>query len=149
MANTKLTKKDILAVIKAIGESAEETGWVIEKDGVELEVTGYDLIDYADTTIDQLDRKAAAAKARAEKAKAEGDELREKIEGVLNESYQTIPQIVATLNDETITPSKVTARLTQLIKADKAHKILTKTADGRKINAYAAGPAPEADVTEE
>jgi hypothetical protein len=145
MANTKLTKKDILTVVKYIGESAQETGWQVEKDGVEIEVTGYDLVEFAETAIDQLDRKAAAAKAKAEKVKAEGDELRDKIAEVLTDDYQTIPQIVAAVGIEDLTPAKVTARLTQLIKAGKAHKDKVKTSDNRKINGYAAGPAPEVE----
>lgn len=150
MTNTKLTKKDILTVIKTIGELAGETGWVIEKNGVEIEVTGEDLIDYANTTIEQLDRKADRAKERAQKAKAAGDELRAKVAAVLTDEYQTIAKIAEQVDVEDITPAKVTARLTQLVKAGEAHKTKVKTADGRKINAYAAGPAPEVDdATEE
>jgi hypothetical protein len=142
MANTnKITKKDVLNAIKDFalqyqGDAFDATG----------KVSAQDVIDYVDVTIDQLERKAAAAKARAEKAKAEGDELRDKIEGVLTEDLQTIPQIVAQLDVEDITPAKVTARLTQLIKAGKAHKDKVKTSDSRKINGYALGAAPAEDA---
>ena len=149
MTNTKLTKKDILTVIRTIGELAGETGWTVEKNGTEIEVTGEDLIDYADTTIEQLDRKADRAKERAQKAKAVGDELRAKVAAVLTNEYQSIAKIAEQVDVEDITPAKVSARLTQLVKAGEAHKTKIKTADGRKINGYAAGPAPETDEVDE
>ena len=139
MANTnKITKKDVLNAIKEVA--------LQDPDGNFNDiVSAQDVIDYVDVTIDQLDRKAAAAKAKAEKAKAEGDELRDKIAVVLTDEYQTIPQIVAAIGDEELTPAKVTARLTQLIKLGQAHKDKIKTVDNRKINGYAAGPAPEVE----
>ena len=139
MANTnKITKKDVLNAIKDVA--------LQDPDGnFNDTVSAQDVIDYVDVTIDQLDRKAAAAKAKAEKAKAEGDELRDKIAAVLTDEYQTIPQIVAAIGDEELTPAKVTARLTQLIKLGQAHKDKIKTVDNRKINGYAAGPAPEVE----
>ena len=139
MANTnKITKKDVLNAIKEV--ALQDLDGMFNDD-----VSAQDVIDYVDVTIDQLDRKAAAAKAKAAAAKAEGDEIREKIAAVLTDEYQTIPQIVATLGDEDLTPAKVTARLTQLIKLGQAHKDKVKTADNRKINGYAAGPAPEVE----
>ena len=41
----------------------------------------------------------------------------------------------------------VTARLTQLVKQDLAHKDKIDV-DGRKVNGYAAGPAPEVETEE-
>jgi hypothetical protein len=112
-------------------------------------VSAADVIDYVDTTIEQLDNKAARAKDRAAKAKAAGDELRAKVAAVLTDEFQTIADIAAQVDVEDITPAKVTARLTQLVKLGEAHKTKLKTDDGRKINGYAAGPAPDTDEVEE
>ena len=87
-----------------------------------------------------MDNKAAKAKERAAEKKAEGDALREAVAAVLTDEYQTIAAIAAQVEGDDITPAKVTARLTQLVKADLAHK--TKVKDGeRTVNGYAAGPA--------
>lgn len=138
-----MTKREVLNAIKEVANQDPE-GMFNDT------VSAADVIDYVDTTIEQLDHKAARAKERAEKAKAAGDELRATVAAVLTDEYQTIAEIAAQVDVEDITPAKVTARLTQLVKLNEAHKIKIKTDDGRKINAYAAGPAPEVtDVTEE
>ena len=133
----KVTKKDVLNAVKnLVAEDAEVTldGGVV--------VTGEDIVAYCDTTLAQLAKKAETAKARADKKKAEGDDLRAIIEGVLTDDLQTIDQIVEQVNVEDITKSKVTARLTQLVKAGVAYKEQVKLEDGRKVMAYAAGAAP-------
>jgi hypothetical protein len=132
--------------IRAIGENGANVE--LEKGDEVLTITGDDLIEFADTSINQLDRKAVAAKLRAEKAKAKGDELRDKVEAVLTDEFQTIPEITEAVDVEGLTRAKVTARLTQLVKAGKCHKAVLKTADKRKVNGYAAGPAPAEDADE-
>lgn len=133
-----MTKRDVLIAIKEVAAKDPE-GMFNE------EVSAQDVIAYVDTTIDQLDRKAERAKERAAKAKAAGDELRATVAAVLTDEYQTIAQIAAQVEGDEITPAKVSARLTQLVKAGEAHKTKIKTADGRKINGYAAGPAADTD----
>lgn len=132
----KVTKKDVLVALKdAVAEDFEvQVG--------DVTVTADDIFAYADTTMEQLAAKAAKAKERAAKNKAEGDELRATIEGVLTDELQTIDQITAQIDVEDITKSKVTARLTQLVKAGLAYKEQVKLEDGRKVMAYAAGQAP-------
>lgn len=132
----KVTKKDVLVALKdAVAEDFEvQVG--------DVTVTADDIFAYADTTMEQLAAKAAKAKERAAKNKAEGDELRATIEGVLTDDLQTIDQITAQVDVEDITKSKVTARLTQLVKAGLAYKEQVKLEDGRKVMAYAAGQAP-------
>lgn len=134
-----MTKRDVLVAIKEVASKDPEGMFTSE-------VSAADVIDYVDTTIDQLDNKAARAKERAAKAKAAGDELRAKVAEVLTDEYQTIANIAAQVDVEDITPAKVTARLTQLVKLNEAHKTKIKTADGRKVNGYAAGPAPAEDA---
>lgn len=145
MATKKITKKDVLTVVKEIGAQAGYDTFTV--DGVTI--SGNDIVEYAEKTIEQIEKKAESAKKRAEKAKAAGDELREKVASVLTYEFQTIPEIVNAIGDEELTRAKVTARLTQLVKLDQAHKAKVKTADGRAVNGYAAGPAPEVTESEE
>ena len=134
MANAKVTKKDVLNAIATI---------ITEDFNVqvgEVTVTAADVNDYITKTIDQLNAKNEKAKERAAEKKADGDELRAKIEALLTEEFQTGDEITAALNDPEITKAKVTARLTQLVKAEKAFKTTIKV-DNRKIVAYSNTPA--------
>ena len=141
MTNTvKVTKKDVLnAIATVITEDFEV------KVG-DVTVTAEDVNAYIEKTIDQLNAKNEKAKARAAEKKADGDELRAKIEAILTDEYQTGDQITAALNDPEITKAKVTARLTQLVKSEKAIKTTVKV-DNRKIMAYAL-PTAEVPVEE-
>ncbi len=144
MADTiKITKKMVLEAVKAAAEAGAEFGET---------VTAEDVIAYANTAIAQLDAKAAKAKERAAKNKAAGDELRAVVEGALTDELQTIDTITAAVNAvegyEDITKSKVTARLTQLVKAEVAHKEQVKAGD-RKVMAYALGAVVAEDAEED
>lgn len=136
---TKVTKKNVLNVLYTLIEDDFEA-----KDG-DVTVTAEDLRNYIDTTLDQLSAKNEKAKERAAKKRAEGDELLAVVEGLLTDEYQTGDEIAAQITDEDVTRPKVTARLTKLIKAGKAHKAEAKTEEGKKVMVYAAGPAPEAE----
>ena len=135
----KVTKKNVLNVLYTLIEDNFEA-----KDG-DVTVTAEDLRNYIDTTLDQLNAKNEKAKERAAKKRAEGDELLAVVEGLLTDEYQTGDEIAAQITDEDVTRPKVTARLTKLIRAGKAHKAEAKTEEGRKVMVYAAGPAPEAE----
>lgn len=93
-------------------------------------------IEFIDKQIEQLTAKAEKAKARAAEKKADGDELREAVYAVLTDQLQTIDEITAQVDFEDVTKAKVTARLTQLTKAEMATKDTVKTEDGRRITAY-------------
>lgn len=134
-----MTKRDVLNAIKEVAMQ--------DVDGMfNDEVSAQDVIAFVDTSIEQLDNKAAKAKERAAKAKAEGDEIRSKVAAVLTDEYQTIADITAQVDVEDITPAKVSARLSQLVKLNQCHKTKIKTADGRTINGYAAGPDTDSDA---
>ncbi len=119
----------------------------------------YEAIMNMDTVSDEMKEKATAlhekevkaaekAKERAAKKAAEGDDLRARVEAVLTDSPQTVNDILAALGDETLTPAKVVARLTQLRKFEKVTKEEVRI-DGRSLVAYKlAAPAEEAEVTE-
>ena len=137
---TKVTKKDVLAAVRAI---VENQNYEIPVGNVTV-VTD-DILNYVDTTVAQIDAKNAKARERAAEKRAEGDDLANKIADALTDEYQSIPALIEKLNIEDLTPGKVTARLTQLVKTDRAHKSKIKVGD-RTLNGYAAGPAP--DLTE-
>lgn len=118
MEEKKMTKRDYFEAIKEI--VAENT----------------DLVEFCDKQIEQLDKKAEKAKARAAERKVEGDELRDTIENLLTEEYQIIDDVLAQLDNEEITKAKVVARLTQLVKNGLAEKAEVKTEDGKKVMAY-------------
>jgi len=136
MENTKVTKKVVLEAVKAAAENGADFG----------AVSAEDVIAYAETTIAQLDAKAAKAKEKAAEKKADGDALRAAVESAVSDEFQTIDEITATVQGmdgyEDVTKSKVTARLTQLVKANAIHKAQVKLEDGRKVMAYALGEAP-------
>lgn len=138
---TTITKKAVLNAIIALVEADAK----VTVEGVD--VTGQDVLDYAYKTIEQLEAKADKAKERAAEKKATGDALRAAVEATLTDEYQTGEEITSLIDDPEVTKSKVVVRLTALIKEGKAHKTFKK--DGaRKVTVYAAGPAPQEEVTE-
>ncbi len=143
MAETKnITKKMVLEAIKtAVDGKDMDFGDV---------VTAEDVIAYVDTTIAQLDAKAAKAQERAAKTKTEGDQLRAVVESVLSAELQGVDAITAQVNAvegyEEITKSKVVARLTQLAKMGVVRKEQIKVGD-RKVMGYAIEESEE-DVAE-
>lgn len=133
----KLTKKDFYAAIRGMVEDVEMVG----------EIPADEVLAFIDKTVVQMDAKAARAKEKAEEKRAEGDELRTAVEAVLTEKLQTIDAITAQVDIADITKSKVTARLTQLVRADIARKEQVKDESGRKVMGYAlkiAGAEDEA-----
>lgn len=93
------------------------------------------LLEFLDKQIDSLIAKAEKAKARKAEKKAEGDALRDAVQAVLTDDYQTIDDILPSIDGEEVTKAKVTARLTALCKAgiaEKADVVIEK----RKLKAY-------------
>ena len=117
----KLTKKEILAAIKTAVADMTEVG------GVPTAT----VIEFIDTTIDQIDAKAAKAKERAAGKKAEGDALREEVFSHVTGEWQTADAITALVVGEDITKAKVVARLTQLVKAGMVEKEQQKVGDAK------------------
>jgi hypothetical protein len=120
----KITKRDyyeILQGIVAANVADEEKG---------------ELLEFLDKQIALIDSKAEKAKARNAEKKANGDELREAVQSVLTDEFQTIDAIVAQIEGEEITKAKVTARLTSLVNNGIAEKADVKDDEGRKLKAY-------------
>lgn len=136
MAEVKVTKKDWYAQIRAVVEASDNE----QKE---------DILGFIDHEVELLEAKAAKAAERAASKKADGDELRNAVQAVLTDELQTIDAITAQIEGEDITKAKVTARLTQLVKAGVATKDMVKTEDGRKVTAYKLGSGDvEEEVTE-
>lgn len=136
MAEVKVTKKDWYAQIRAVVEASDNE----QKEGI---------LGFIDHEVELLEAKAAKAAERAASKKADGDELRNAVQAVLTDELQTIDAITAQIEGEDITKAKVTARLTQLVKAGVATKDMVKTEDGRKVTAYKLGSSDvEEEVTE-
>lgn len=127
MDQKKITKKEYFNAIKTVVAAMEVVG----------DIAAEDVVAFIDKQIEQIDAKAAKAKAKAGEKKAEGDALREAVAAVLTDEYQTVDAIVAQVEGEDITKSKVVARLTQLIEAQVAVKEQVKDeATNRKVMAY-------------
>ena len=119
----KLTKKDFYAMLTEIVGATK----------VEMKE---DLLAFIDKEVSLIDAKAEKAKARAAEKKAEGDALRDAVQAVLTEEYQTINDIASQVEGEEITKAKITARLTSLVKNGLAEKADVKTEDGKTVKAY-------------
>lgn len=136
MAEVKVTKKDWYTQIRAVVEASDNE----QKEGI---------LGFIDHEVELLEAKAAKAAERAASKKADGDELRNAVQAVLTDELQTIDAITAQIEGEDITKAKVTARLTQLVKAGIATKDMVKTEDSRKVTAYKLGSGDvEEEVTE-
>ena len=128
MAEERVTKKQWYEIIMDIVKEAD-----IEDAEYKAE-----MINFIKKDITALDNKAAKAKEKAAKEKAEGDKLQESVQAVLTTNFQSIDDIFAQVTDEEgeVTRSKVTARLTKLVKAGIATKDMIKTEDKRKVTGY-------------
>lgn len=124
----KITKVMVLSAIENYFTGMDEAQ---EINGV----TVADIVEYTTKTQEQLAAKAAKAKEKQAEKKAVGDELRDIVQAVLTDEYQVIADITAQVDVADITPSKVTARLSQLVKAGIAQKEQVKVGD-RKVMGY-------------
>lgn len=139
MVEKKITKKEYFTMVAEIvnGSNAENKA---------------ELMEFIQKQVEVLDKKAEKAKERAAEKKAEGDELRAKVQGVLTEELQTIDEIVDAIGEEDVTRNKVVARLTQLVAAEVAVKDKVESGSkkvmGYKLKAE-VDAAEDAEVTEE
>jgi len=130
----KIVKRDFFEAFKAM---ALDGNMHIEDfaEGVTDEM----VVEFCDNEIALLDKKAAKAKETAAKKKTE-DPLTAVIKEVLTNEFEAIADIAARIEGEDITVSKVSYRLSQLVKAGFAEKeeISVKDGDGksRRIMAY-------------
>ena len=99
----KITKRDYYEMLKEIVLNANVEG-------------ATELVEFIDKQVSLIDSKAEKAKARNAEKKANGDELREAVQNVLTDEFQTIDAIISQIKGEEITKEKITSRLTSLVK---------------------------------
>ena len=119
----KVTKRDYYEMLKEIVLNANVEG-------------STELVEFIDKQVALIDSKAEKAKERNAEKKAKGDELREVVQSVLTDEFQTIDAIASQIEGEEITKAKITARLTSLVKNGIAEKTDVKDDEGRKLKAY-------------
>ena len=132
----KITKRDHSDAIISLAAAARSA---------DLGTYDYDaLIEFAKNEIALLDKKAESAKARAEKAHVQGDEMRDTIYSILpTDEFVSLGEIAKALGDEDVTPQKISARLGQLVKLNKVERgeisvPATETSKARKLTGYRA-----------
>lgn len=128
---TKITKREMFESIIAMVATGEMS---YDKD---------QYIDFCQKEIEQLEKKAAKAKETAAKKKAASDELTDAVRQALTDEFQPIADIVACIEGDDVTVSKVTYRLGQLAKNGEAEKqeVTIPGVEGqksRKVMAYRA-----------
>ena len=128
----KITKREMYEAI------------IVMAAGGEMKYDKDAFIDFCQNEIALLDKKAAKAKEAAAKKRAEGDELTDAVRAALStEEFEPIAEIAARIEGPDVTVSKVTYRLTQLVKNGEAEKQEISVAGGegqkaRKIQGYRA-----------
>ena len=146
MENAKVTKKEVLnAIVEAVVAGVVDFGAITEG-----KISNDAVQAFAENEIGLLEKKAAKAKAKAAEKKAEkkaeADELQVAVQNALTDEFAPIADIAARIEGEDVTVSKVTYRLTQLVKAGIAEKEEIKvSAEGektRKIMGYRLAAAP-------
>ena len=136
----RITKKDILTVVKAMAE-AQVPGINLGEDLVDAEVTAADIVAYCDTTIAQLEaKKEKAAETRAKKA-AQADALKEQVLALITSDPKTRDDIFVELGSEDpeLSIAKVGSRLTKLVAEGVIVKepIKVKNAEGKSVSKMA------------
>lgn len=135
----KITKREMYMALINLANTGNLT---YETDNGAVVVTAEDLKTFAENEIALLDKKAAKAKEAAAKKRAEGDELTDAVRAALStETFESIAEIAARIEGSDVTVSKVTYRLTQLVKNGEAEKSEIEVAGGegqkkRKIMGY-------------
>ena len=107
--------------------------------GVLIDADREDLAKVIEHEIELLDAKSSKAKATAAKKKAEGDALRDAVQAVLTDEFQTIADITAKVEGEDVSTAKVQYRLNALVSVGIAIKEQVTVGEGesrRKLMAY-------------
>ncbi len=96
------------------------------------------LTEFATKKLAQLDKRNASAKTRAERKRAEGNEITEGIFGVLTSEAMTREQVAQAYGSE-LSVAKVGARLNALVNDGRVQKVTVKVAgkDGKATNKVA------------
>lgn len=133
----KITKREMFEAIKGLAESG-----ALHMQDFEEKISDEAVIEFCMNEIALLDKKAVKAKETAAKKRADGDALTDAVRAALSaEEFEPIAEIAARIEGEDVTVSKVTYRLSQLVKNGEAEKQEITVAGGegqksRKIQGY-------------
>lgn len=124
----KITKRTVYETLIKVANGEDFTQYI----------TAEDLRAFAENEIGLLDKRADRSKAKAAEKKAEGDALRDVVQSVLTDEYQTIADVAAQIEGEDITVGKVRNRLSELVRLGAAEKNQVEMeVDGKKKTAMA------------
>lgn len=138
----KITKRNYYqALIRLV-----ETGTLTfdTQDGP-VEITGEQLIDFANTEIAALDHKAEKSRERAAIKRTQNDELTELVYAAVTDKFRCIADIAADVESDDVSVNKVGNRLTRLLKEgrivqSKINAPLVEGGKTRMVAAYALPP---------
>ena len=123
----KITKRTVYETLIKVANGEDFTQYI----------TAEDLRAFAENEIGLLDKRADRSKAKAAEKKAEGDALRDVVQSVLTDEYQTIADVAAQIEGEDITVGKVRNRLSELVRLGAAEKNQVEMeVDGKKKTVY-------------
>ena len=106
-----------------------------------------ELVEFIDKQLETLEKRKVSAAERAAKKREESDAMTEQILAQIGDELQTVDEIVAAIDDETVTRNKVTARLGKLVKAGTIVKEAVKV-DGNKRMAYRLATTDDSSTEE-
>ena len=125
---TKITKHTVYETLIKVAQGEDFTDFM----------TAEELKDFATNEIAQLDKKAAKAKERAAEKKAEGDALRDTVESILTQDFQTVADVSAQIEGEDLTVGKIRNRLSELVRLGIAEKaVVSVDVDGKSCQRMA------------
>lgn len=103
-------------------------------------MTSEEVVAFFENEIGNLDKRAERSRATAAKKREAGDALTETVKGILTDDFQTIADVVAQIEGEDVTASKVTYRLNALVKEGYAEKadVQVPGVDGAKARTVKA-----------
>lgn len=95
--------------------------------------------EWAERKITQIDRKNAKARETAARKRAEGDELKDVVMSLMNDEFQTIADVAASIEGEGVTAAKVAYRLSAGVRDGILEKqeVTVADEDGKKHKAMA------------
>ena len=133
----KITKREMFEAIKGLAESG-----ALHMQDFNEAISDTAVAEFCENEITLLDKKTIKAKESAAKKRAEGDDLTDAVRSALaTDEFEPIAEIAARIEGPDVTVSKVTYRLTQLVKNGEAEKQEIEVAGGegvkkRKVMGY-------------
>lgn len=139
MNTQKITKRTNYAALRSIVEATETLS----------NEESCRLLSFIDHEVALLDAHSKSSAKYAKSANKASDELAQVIEMALTTEPLTIPEIIARIEGEGVTPGKVSYRVSKLVEAGIAcRKTVTIKEEGqgtRRVNGYCLAPVEAAN----